>query len=91
MVKNGHGVGLILPTTVVLCLQRAPHAAGSTSALLGTVQYLMGSLAPALTGLGDQSTARPMAATIIGLALVATASFVALCRPWRPAPDPLTY
>lgn len=41
-------VGLILPTTTALCLQRAPHASGSVSALLGTTEFLMGALAPAL-------------------------------------------
>lgn len=82
-------VGMILPTTTALCLQRAPHAAGSASALLGTTQFLMGALAPALTGLGGQATALPMAASILGLALAAAGCFLVLCRPWRSAPDPL--
>ncbi|MDX3799172.1 multidrug effflux MFS transporter [Streptomyces sp. AK04-3B] len=81
-------VGMILPTTTALCLQRAPHAAGSASALLGTAQFLMGALAPALAGLGDQSTALPMAASVLGLALAAAGCFLALCRPWA-ASDPL--
>nr|WP_237558071.1 multidrug effflux MFS transporter [Streptomyces sp. SID5470] len=82
-------VGMILPTTTALSLQRAPHAAGSASALLGTTQFLMGALAPALTGLGDQGTALPMALSVLGLALAATVCFLALCLPWRPTPDPL--
>ncbi|MER6133722.1 multidrug effflux MFS transporter [Streptomyces sp. NPDC001815] len=82
-------VGMILPTTTALCLQRAQHAAGSASALLGTTQFLMGALAPALAGLGDRSTALPMAASVLGLALAAAGCFLALCRPWRSAPDPL--
>ncbi|MER6564062.1 MFS transporter, partial [Streptomyces sp. NPDC001027] len=72
-----------------LCLQRAPHAAGSASALLGTAQFLLGALAPALAGLGGRSTALPMAASVLGLALVAAGCFLALCRPWQAAPDPL--
>ncbi|MEH0425445.1 multidrug effflux MFS transporter [Streptomyces stelliscabiei] len=82
-------VGMILPTTTALCLQRAPHAAGSASALLGSTQFLMGALAPALAGLGGRTTALPMAVSVLGLALAATGSFLALCRPWRAAPDPL--
>ncbi|MER7483563.1 multidrug effflux MFS transporter [Streptomyces sp. NPDC126510] len=82
-------VGTILPTTTALCLQRAPHTAGSASALLGTTQFLMGALAPALAGLGGQDTALPMAASVLGLALAAAAGFLALCRPWRATPDPL--
>ncbi|MFI8535020.1 multidrug effflux MFS transporter [Streptomyces aquilus] len=82
-------VGMILPTTTALSLQRAPHAAGSASALLGTTQFLMGALAPALAGLGDQGTALPMALSVLGLALAATVCFLALCRPSRPTWDPL--
>ncbi|GGV57552.1 multidrug effflux MFS transporter [Streptomyces massasporeus] len=82
-------VGMILPTTTALCLQRAPHAPGSASALLGTTQFLMGALAPALAGLGGQGTALPMATSVLGLALAASGSFLALCRPWRPTADPL--
>ncbi|MFF9042076.1 multidrug effflux MFS transporter [Streptomyces sp. NPDC014892] len=82
-------VGMILPTTTALCLQRAPHAAGSASALLGTTQFLMGALAPALAGLGGQDTALPMALSVLGLALAATGCFLLLCRPEHPAPDPL--
>ncbi|AZP15128.1 Bcr/CflA family efflux MFS transporter [Streptomyces aquilus] len=82
-------VGMILPTTTALSLQRAPHAAGSASALLGTTQFLMGALAPALAGLGDQGTALPMALSVLGLALAATVCFLALCRPSRPTRDPL--
>lgn len=83
-------VGMILPTTTALSLQRAPHAAGSASALLGTTQFLMGALAPALAGLGGQSTALPMAISVLGLALAAAGCFLALCRPWRSTVDPLT-
>nr|WP_234388054.1 multidrug effflux MFS transporter [Streptomyces tibetensis] len=82
-------VGMILPTTTALCLQRAPHTAGSASVLLGTTQFLMGALAPALAGLGGRNTALPMAASVLGLALAAAACFPALCRPWRATPDPL--
>ncbi|GLP70255.1 Bcr/CflA family drug resistance efflux transporter [Streptomyces sp. TUS-ST3] len=82
-------VGMILPTTTALCLQRAPRAAGSASALLGTTQFLMGALAPALAGLGGRITALPMAMSVLGLALAAAGCFLALCRPWRPTPDPL--
>jgi DHA1 family bicyclomycin/chloramphenicol resistance-like MFS transporter len=80
---------MILPTTTALCLQRAPHAAGSASALLGTAQFLMGAFAPALTGLGGQATALPMAASVLGFALAAAGCFLVLCRPWQSAPDPL--
>ncbi|CAM5642768.1 MFS transporter [Streptomyces purpurascens] len=71
-------VGMILPTTTALCLQRAPHTAGSASALVGTTQFLMGALAPALTGLGGQRTALAMATSVLGLALAATGCWILL-------------
>jgi DHA1 family bicyclomycin/chloramphenicol resistance-like MFS transporter len=83
-------LGLISPPTTALALQRAPHAAGTASALLGTVQFTTGSLSPALAGLGGGDTALPMAATMLGMAVTATVAFLLLCRPWRPAPDPLS-
>ena len=82
-------VGMILPTTTALCPQRAAHAAGSASRLLGTTQFLVGALAPARAGLGDQSTAVPTAVGVLGLAPAAAGCFLVLCRPWLSTPDPL--
>ena len=82
--------GLVAPTTTALSLQRAPHAAGTASALLGTLQFAGGAVSPALSGLGGGHTALPMAATMLAMAVLALIAFLAFCRPWRPAPDPLT-
>ena len=57
--------------------------------LIQIAQFLLGSLAPALAGLGDQSTALPMAATVLALAVAAAICYAALARPWRRVPDPL--
>ncbi|AXI77690.1 multidrug effflux MFS transporter [Peterkaempfera bronchialis] len=82
-------LGLVMPTTTALSLQRAPHAAGTASALLGTVQFAAGALSPALAGLGSGGTALPMAAAMLAMALLAAVVFLAFCRPWRPTADPL--
>ncbi|ASU82929.1 MFS transporter [Nocardiopsis gilva YIM 90087] len=74
------GMGLILPNSTALSLQRAGHAAGAASALLGTAQFLIGAVAGPLSGLGDGSSALPMAATILTMALAACAAFVLLTR-----------
>ncbi|MFF4031316.1 multidrug effflux MFS transporter [Streptomyces sviceus] len=82
-------VGMILPTTTALCLQRSPHAGGNASALLGTTRFLMGALArPWLVSV---ARAHPltMATSVLGLALAASGCFLALCRPWRSTADPL--
>lgn len=83
------GLGVVSPPSSALALQRAPHAAGTASALLGTVQFLTGAIAPALVGLGGHDSALPMAVVILGMALAALASFTLLARPWQAVPDPL--
>ncbi|WP_327067101.1 multidrug effflux MFS transporter [Kitasatospora sp. NBC_01302] len=83
------GLGIVSTPSSALALQRAPHAAGTASALLGTMQFLTGAIAPALVGLGGHDSALPMAVVILGMALATLASFVLLVRPWQAVPDPL--
>ncbi|MGF1430129.1 multidrug effflux MFS transporter [Kitasatospora sp. LaBMicrA B282] len=83
------GLGVASPPSSALALQRAPHAAGTASALLGTVQFLTGAIAPALVGLGGHGSALPMATVILGMALAMLGSFVLLARPWQAVDDPL--
>jgi DHA1 family bicyclomycin/chloramphenicol resistance-like MFS transporter len=83
------GLGIAAPPSSALALQRAPHAAGTASALLGTCQFLTGALAPALVGLGGHASALPMAVVVLGSGVAALLCFVALARPWTSAPDPL--
>ncbi|GAB2707604.1 multidrug effflux MFS transporter [Kitasatospora kifunensis] len=83
------GLGVLSPPSSALALQRAPHAAGTASALLGTMQFLTGAIAPALVGLGGHDSALPMTTVILGMGVAALASFVLLARPWQAVPDPL--
>ncbi|WP_051966021.1 multidrug effflux MFS transporter [Kitasatospora mediocidica] len=82
-------LGVVTPPSAALALQRAPHAAGTASALLGTLQFLTGAIAPALVGLGGQDSAVPMASVILASALLALGAFVLCCRPWQAIPDPM--
>lgn len=79
-------MGLTLPNTNALALMRAPHAAGSASALLGTSSFLVGAVASPLVGIAGEDTAVPMAVVQVTCALLAALCFVVLCRPWRTAP-----
>jgi MFS transporter, DHA1 family, multidrug resistance protein len=79
-------MGITLPNTTALALARVPRNAGTASALLGTLQFLVGALATPLVGLGGQGTAVPMGVVILATAVVATVLFLALCRPWRQTP-----
>ena len=58
--------GFVLPNTTALAM--APHGrvAGSASALLGTLQFVLGAAAGSLVGLFANGTAVPMAAVLAG-------------------------
>ncbi|MCJ0867947.1 Bcr/CflA family multidrug efflux MFS transporter [Streptomyces sp. AP-93] len=79
-------MGLVLPNTNAQALMRAPHAAGSASALLGTSSFLVGAVASPLVGIAGEDTAVPMAVVQATCALMAVLCFVVLCRPWRTSP-----
>jgi DHA1 family bicyclomycin/chloramphenicol resistance-like MFS transporter len=63
--------GFVLPNTTALAM--APHGqvAGSASALLGTIQFVLGSIAGALVGAFANGTAVPLAAVIAGCGVAA--------------------
>ncbi|MCS0605268.1 multidrug effflux MFS transporter [Streptomyces sp. LP11] len=75
-------MGVTLPNAQTLALLRVRHAAGSASALLGTSSFLVGAVASPLVGVAGEHTAVPMAVVQLSGALVATACFVGMCRPW---------
>ncbi|MFD9973398.1 multidrug effflux MFS transporter [Streptomyces sp. NPDC059017] len=76
-------MGVTLPNTNAQALMRAPHAAGSASALLGTSSFLVGAIASPLVGIAGEATAVPMAVVQLVCALGAVGCFLGLCRPWR--------
>jgi DHA1 family bicyclomycin/chloramphenicol resistance-like MFS transporter len=63
--------GFALPSTMVAALSSHQDHAGSASALMGTWQYLGGAIAGAVVGGFADGTARPMAVTMLGCALLA--------------------
>jgi DHA1 family bicyclomycin/chloramphenicol resistance-like MFS transporter len=64
-------LGFVLPNTTVLAM--APHGrvAGSASALLGTVQFLLGAAAAGLASALGSGTAVPLAVVVAGCACTA--------------------
>ncbi|MFJ3134940.1 multidrug effflux MFS transporter [Streptomyces sp. NPDC086843] len=76
-------MGIVMPNTQTLPLMRARQAAGSASALLGTTSFLIGAMASPLVGIAGEDTAVPMAVVQLASALVATACFLGMCRPWK--------
>ncbi|GLW67917.1 Bcr/CflA family drug resistance efflux transporter [Kitasatospora phosalacinea] len=73
-------MGVILPSANGQALTMAPHAAGSASALLGTGTFLCGAVVAPLSSLGGHPSATVLGAVVLGCALLALASFLALCR-----------
>ncbi|MHA6684085.1 multidrug effflux MFS transporter [Mesorhizobium sp. A556] len=69
----GYGfVGLVIPTTSVLAMDDHGEIAGTASALMGTLQFAIGAVAMAVSGLFFDGTPVPMVA---GIALCAVISF----------------
>lgn len=71
----GYGfLGLVMPTSAVLALEHHGAIAGTASALMGSLQMIVGSAIMALAGLFANGTPKPMA---FGIAACAIASFAA--------------
>ena len=64
--------GLVLPNATVGALSRQAGNAGSASALIGTLQFMLAAVAGSLMGLLTDGTARPMAALMLLGAACAT-------------------
>ena len=73
-------IGLIAPNASALALADHPTIAGSASALIGVVQFLIGALAIPLVGAGGVATAWPMALGMAVLSGAAVITFALLVR-----------
>jgi DHA1 family bicyclomycin/chloramphenicol resistance-like MFS transporter len=61
------GWGFVGPNAVALALERYPQSAGAASAVLGSFQFLVASIAAPLAGVGGTADALPMAVLILAL------------------------
>ncbi|SDD50813.1 MFS transporter, DHA1 family, bicyclomycin/chloramphenicol resistance protein [Actinokineospora iranica] len=73
-------VGMVSPNSMALALADHAHRAGTASAMLGVLQFVVGGLAAPLVGLGGHDTALPMGLVVAGLSVSGLAAF-ALIRP----------
>ncbi|MCL6516806.1 multidrug effflux MFS transporter [Alicyclobacillus sp.] len=78
-------VGAVGTTSTSLALQTKGESAGSASAMIGTCQMILGSLAAPLTGLGGSMSALPMGLVIAVCDVGALAVFLVLTRRWAAA------
>jgi DHA1 family bicyclomycin/chloramphenicol resistance-like MFS transporter len=61
-------LSFVMPNSTALALADHAKVAGTASALLGVIQFLVGGLAAPLVGLGGTGTAVPMAVVMLSLA-----------------------
>ncbi|GGW65848.1 multidrug effflux MFS transporter [Streptomyces xantholiticus] len=69
------GIGQVFGTATALAIERVPHAAGTGSAVLGTLQSVLGAAASPLVGLGGEDTAVPL---FVGMAVCSLIAVLAL-------------
>jgi DHA1 family bicyclomycin/chloramphenicol resistance-like MFS transporter len=68
-------LGFVIPNSIALALSGHPSVAGSASALLGALQFMIGAAVAPLVGVAGSHSALPMA---ILMAALATAGFATL-------------
>ena len=76
--------GLVLPNATALAMADAARMAGTASALVGVGQFAIAGVGAPLAGLGTAGTLLPMAAVMLGFALLGGLATAALAR----RPDP---
>ncbi|MEC3973679.1 Bcr/CflA family multidrug efflux MFS transporter [Amycolatopsis sp. H20-H5] len=74
-------VGLVMPNASSLALAEHARSAGSASALLGVLQFVVGGIATPLVGLGGPGTALPMVLVMAGFSALALVAFLTLAKP----------
>ncbi len=73
-------VGIINTTVFSLAMQDQAEQAGSASALLGLLPFLLGALVAPIVGIGNGTTALPMGVVILSCALIAGVAYLFLVR-----------
>ncbi|CAM5686580.1 multidrug effflux MFS transporter [Streptomyces aurantiogriseus] len=81
------GLGQVFGTATALAIERVPYAAGTGSAVLGTLQSVLGAVLAPLVGLGGKDTATPLFIGMAGCSLIAVLSLL-LTRNSAPVADP---
>ncbi len=72
--------GLVTPNATAVALSQSSQTAGSASAILGTLQFMIGAVTAPLVGVAGRATALPMALLIAVLAGLAMLAFSSLTR-----------
>ncbi|WP_445486824.1 Bcr/CflA family multidrug efflux MFS transporter [Niallia sp. 03133] len=73
-------IGIISTTSFSLAMESQGHIAGSASALLGLLPFMLGSLTAPLVGIAGDGTAVPMGVIMFSASFIAMLSFFVLVR-----------
>ncbi|WP_141433960.1 Bcr/CflA family multidrug efflux MFS transporter [Bacillus sp. 03113] len=73
-------IGMITTTSFSLAMESQGHIAGSASALLGLLPFILGSLTAPLVGIAGEHTAIPMGIIIFSASFIALLSYYGLVR-----------
>lgn len=73
-------IGVISASSFSLAMESQGHIAGSASALLGLLPFLLGSITAPLVGIAGEETAIPMGAIIFAAGLLAVLSYRGLAK-----------
>ena len=74
-------IGVVMPNATALALSEHPDVAGSASALVGVLQFMVGAAAAPLVGVAGNDTAVPMALMIALLGVGGITAMTTLTRP----------
>ncbi|THE09276.1 Bcr/CflA family multidrug efflux MFS transporter [Bacillus timonensis] len=73
-------IGIISTTSFALAIETQGHIAGSASALLGLLPFVLGSITSPLVGVAGENSAIPMGIVILSTSLLALLSYFGLVR-----------
>ncbi|WP_176167333.1 hypothetical protein [Mesobacillus jeotgali] len=73
-------IGIISTTSFALAIESQGHIAGSASALLGLLPFVLGSLTSPLVGIAGEYSAIPMGVVILSASLLALLSYFVLVQ-----------
>ena len=73
-------IGVISTSSFSLAMEKQGHIAGSASALLGLLPFVLGAITAPLVGVAGEETAVPMGAIIFTASLLAVLSYLGLAR-----------
>lgn len=74
-------VGIVGPSSFPLAMQSQEKSAGSASALLGLLPYILGAAVAPLVGLGGENNALPMGIVITLANMIAVLSYLFMVKP----------